>query len=149
MATHLTTDECKKLFKRFDNGNGILSLAEVDRAIIFWYPEFGTNRQAMLRAFKAADTNGTGFIEFKEFHRLLDLLYYYNQLSDLFGQLDTNKDKRISFNEFRKGHELMGLSHINDNHLREEFNRIDTNHGGYILFDEFCLYMAKKKLKQN
>jgi hypothetical protein len=33
-------------------------LAEVDRAIIHWHPEFGTNRQAMLRAFKAADTNG-------------------------------------------------------------------------------------------
>jgi hypothetical protein len=33
-------------------------LAEVDRAVIFWHPEFGTNHQAMLRAFKAADTNG-------------------------------------------------------------------------------------------
>ncbi len=74
MAKQLTKDECKKvnflcelniqnlknvqLFKQFDNGNGILSLAEVDRAVIFWHPEFGTNHQAMLRAFKAADTNG-------------------------------------------------------------------------------------------
>jgi hypothetical protein len=33
-------------------------LAEVDRAVIYWHPEFGTNRQAMIRAFKAADTNG-------------------------------------------------------------------------------------------
>ena len=74
MASHLTKEEAKavsydfevhfmdfsddfQLFKKFDNGNGILSLAEVDRAIIHWYPEFGTNRQAMLRAFKAADTN--------------------------------------------------------------------------------------------
>jgi len=39
-------------------------LAEVDRAIIHWYPEFGTNRQAMLRAFKAADSNGVGLISF-------------------------------------------------------------------------------------
>ena len=74
MARHLTKEEAKEvsyyfevclmdfsddfqLFKKFDNGNGILSLAEIDRAIIHWYPEFGTNRQAMLRAFKAADTN--------------------------------------------------------------------------------------------
>ncbi len=51
-----------QLFQQFDNGNGILSLAEVDRAVIYWHPEFGTNRQAMLRAFKAADVNGVCLI---------------------------------------------------------------------------------------
>ncbi|CAF3934024.1 unnamed protein product, partial [Rotaria sp. Silwood1] len=66
-------------------------------------------------------------------------LYYYNQLSHLFGQLDTNKDKRTSFNEFKKGHELIGYSSTDENSLRQEFNRIDTNHGKYILFDEGCL----------
>ncbi|CAF4746627.1 unnamed protein product [Rotaria socialis] len=137
------------LFQRFDNGNGILSLAEIDRAVIHWYPEFGTNRQAMIRAYKAADWDGSGFIELKEFQRLIDLLYYYNRLSDLFGQLDTNKDKRISFIEFKKGYKLVGQSNIPENHIREEFNRIDTNHGGYILFDEFCIYMAKKQLARN
>ncbi|CAF1270279.1 unnamed protein product [Adineta ricciae] len=145
MASHLTKEEAKALFKKFDNGNGILSLAEVDRAIIHWYPEFGTNRQAMLRAFKAADTNNSGFVEMKEFCRLIDLLYYYNEMSDLFGQLDTNKDKRISFAEFKKGHELIGESDVGDANLKRDFNRIDTNHGGYILFDEFCIYMAKKR----
>ncbi|CAF1266037.1 unnamed protein product [Rotaria sordida] len=141
MAQRLTKDECRKLFRQFDNGNGMLSLAKIDRAIIYWYSEFGTNRQAMLRAFKAADTNDTRFIEFKEFHRFLDLLYYYNQLSDLFGQLDTNKDKRISFNEFKKEFELIRYSSTDEKSLRQEFNRIDTNHGGYILFDEVCLYL--------
>ncbi|CAF4303673.1 unnamed protein product, partial [Rotaria sp. Silwood2] len=97
MPKHLTEDECRKLFQRFDNGNGILSLAEIDRAIIYWYPEFGTNRQAILRAYKAADANGSGFVEFKEFRRLIDLLYYYNKLSDLFAQLDTNKNKKIRY----------------------------------------------------
>ncbi len=112
----------------------------------------------MLRAFKAADTNGvylfffyqikywiffsqSGFVEFKEFHHLLDLLYHYNELSKLFGQLDTNKDKRISFQEFKKGHDLIGHSHISENQLKQEFNRIDTNHGGYILFDEVCYFI--------
>jgi len=71
---------------------------------------------------------------------LIDLLYYYNELSTLFGQLDTNKDKRISFNEFKKGHELINQSDVDENHLRQEFNRIDTNHGGYILFDEVCFF---------
>lgn len=56
----------------------------------------------------------------------------------MFGQLDTNGDKRISFNEFKKGHELIGESDLDDGHLKQEFNKIDTNHGGYILFDEVC-----------
>ncbi len=80
----------------------------------------------------------SGFIEFKEFRHLIDLLYYYNQLNNLFKQLDTNHDKRISFNEFKKGHKLIGILNIDENHLKQEFNRIDTNHGGYILFDEVC-----------
>ena len=71
-----------------------------------------------------------------EFCRLIELLYHYNELSNLFGQLDTNKDKRISFNEFKKGHELIGQSDLDDRELRKEFNRIDTNRGEYILFDE-------------
>ena len=80
----------------------------------------------------------TGFIEFKEFRRLIELLYYYNELSDLFRQLDTNRDKRISFSEFKKGHQLIDQLNTHENHLREEFDRIDTNHGGFILFDEVC-----------
>ncbi|CAF1169894.1 unnamed protein product [Adineta steineri] len=138
MAQRLSKEQVKKLFQDFDNGNGILSLAEVDRAIIHWHPELGTNRQAMLRAFKAADTNNSGFVELKEFRHLINLLYFYNKLSTLFGQLDTNHDKRISFSEFVKGHELIGDEDTDEDELRHEFNRIDTNHGGYILFDEVC-----------
>jgi len=46
------------LFNQFDNGNGHLSLAELDRAIIHFYPQLGTNKQAIMRAYKAADTSG-------------------------------------------------------------------------------------------
>ena len=176
MAQHLTKDQCKQvniypciftapmitlsfqLFKEFDNGNGILSLAEVDRAILHWYPHFGTNRQAMMRAFKAADLNQVGlsecgvvsridrclsflqngFVELAEFTRLVQLLFYYNQLSDLFAQLDQNRDRRISLTEFQKGHQLLGLAHVDDEQMKEEFQAIDTNNGGFILFDEVC-----------
>jgi hypothetical protein len=47
-----------QLFNQFDNGNGRLSLAEIDRAIISFYPQYGTNKRAIMRAYKAADTNG-------------------------------------------------------------------------------------------
>lgn len=30
----------------------------------------------------------------------------------------------------------------------KEFDEIDANNGGYILFDEFCTYVAKKKMNE-
>ncbi|CAF1168143.1 unnamed protein product [Rotaria sordida] len=57
-----------------------------------------------------------------------------------------DKDRDLDSSPFF-WHELIGYSSTDENSLRQEFNRIDTNHGGYILFDEFCIYMAKKKLQ--
>ena len=80
--------------------------------------------------------NQDGFIDAKEFERLIDLLHYYNELYKIFKQLDKNSDKRISFAEFKKGHELVGLHGLSNAELKEEFNEIDTNQGEFILFDE-------------
>ncbi|CAF4325308.1 unnamed protein product, partial [Rotaria sordida] len=40
----------------------------------------------------------------------------------------------------------LGEDDSDEDSLRQEFNAIDSNHGGYILFDEFCMYMANKKI---
>src|SRR3954454_22535852 len=77
-----------------------------------------------------------GFIDFKEFGRLIDLLYYYNELFQIFKKLDVDNDRRVSFTEFKKGHELIGLTGLSNAELKEEFNEIDANQGGFILFDE-------------
>ncbi|RHZ75533.1 hypothetical protein Glove_213g44 [Diversispora epigaea] len=139
--------EVKKVWDAFDyNGNGILSLAEIDRAVIELYPQLAKDKPAIMRAYKAADTSKDGFIDFNEFGRLLDLLFYYDELYKMFQKLDKNNDKRVSYVEFKKGHELMGINVKSDADLKKAFNEIDTNHGGYILFDEFCIYAAKKKL---
>jgi Ca2+-binding EF-hand superfamily protein len=71
-----------------------------------------------------------------EFGRLINILNYYNDLYSQFQQLDTNNDKRISYSEFKKGHELVGLHVSSDDELKAEFNKIDTNNGEFILFDE-------------
>ena len=70
-----------------------------------------------------------------EFECLIDLLYYYSDLYKRFQQLVKNNDKHISFLEFKKGHEIVGLE-ANTEELKKEFNKIDTSNGGYILFDE-------------
>ncbi|GBB93054.1 hypothetical protein RclHR1_02100003 [Rhizophagus clarus] len=139
--------EIKKIFNRFDyNGNGILSLAEIDKAVIEIYPHLAEDKPAIMRAYKATDTSQDGFVDFKEFGRLIDLLHYYNNLYQIFKELDIDNDRRIDFNEFKKGHELMGIDVSSTKELKKKFDEIDTNHGGHILFDEFCIYAAKIKL---
>ncbi|CAJ0642622.1 15553_t:CDS:2, partial [Entrophospora sp. SA101] len=38
---------------------------------------------------------------------------------------------------FKKGHELVGMNTKLDEELEAEFDKIDTKHGGYILFEEY------------
>ncbi|CAF0806760.1 unnamed protein product [Adineta ricciae] len=147
MSGQMSKEEVKKLFQEFDNGNGHLSLAEIDRAITHRYPQLGTNKKAIMRAYKEADTSGNGFVELREFRKIIELLHHYDELSKLFEELDTNDDHRISFHEFKKGFSLLGEDDTDEQFLRKEFNSIDTNRGGYILFDEFCMYMAKRKVE--
>jgi len=143
----LSSDELKKLWDRFDyNGNGKLSLAEIDKAVIEVYPDLGKDKPALIRAYKAADSSHDGFIERKEFRHLMDYLFYYQKVFHDFKVLDTNNDRRISLDEFVKGHEIAGIT---GKHTQAEykkmFDSIDTNHGGYILFEEFCGFVAKQK----
>lgn len=64
-----------QLFHTFDNGNKILSVAEFDRAVRWWYPEFGTDPQALRRAFKEADKNGVSKICFSKQNEILFLYF--------------------------------------------------------------------------
>ena len=67
-----------KLFREIDvNGNGGLSLAEIDKAVVdgqigraMHCPDFD-HKPALMRAYKAADTDGDAFIERREFFKLL------------------------------------------------------------------------------
>lgn len=66
----------------------------------------------------------------------MEFLHYYRELGAIFNELDTNGDHRITFAEFKKGFDLIGDDSSDQNFLRQEFNKIDTNQGGFILFDE-------------
>lgn len=82
-------------------------------------------------------------IEEKEFGILLLFLAYYDLLYGQFDQIDSDDDKRISLDEFKKGHKVAGID-ASDRELEKEFRLMDKNCGGIILFDEYCMYMAKK-----
>ena len=79
--TQLTMPDKKgraALFREIDNnGNGGLSLAEIDKAVVdgqigraLGCADFN-HKPALMRAYKAADTSGDGFIERREFFKLL------------------------------------------------------------------------------
>ncbi|CAG8653506.1 18264_t:CDS:2 [Racocetra persica] len=150
MSEKLSPEQVNEAFQKFDyNNNGILSLAEIDKAVIYLYPQFSDKKPVLMRAYKAADTSKDGYIERDEFPHLIELLYYFNEVYDLFQKLDKDKDKRVDFEEFKKGYKLLGITRLSNDQIKAEFDKIDTNHGGYILFDEFCIYAAKKKLVES
>ena len=110
------TPEDKKrrenMFRAFDpNGNGYLSLAECDKAMISVLDckILFENKKVVLRAFQAAkDVNPSGrnsvgddFIDKKEFRIFLQYLRDYFELGVMFERMDNSGDGKIELHEFK------------------------------------------------
>ena len=97
----------KKVFAAWDaNGNGGLSLAEIDKGVVEEYPEYN-HKPSLTRAYRAADRDGNGFITRREFKRLLHFISYFNGLWAQFESVDPEGDRRLTMAEF--GEALLGL----------------------------------------
>ena len=133
-------------FKEMDfNGNNIISLAEIDKYISERYPIFD-NKPALMRSYKAADTNNNGFISYKEFKNLWKYIVYFNKLWEKFDEIDVDSDRRISFQEFKIMSESLFDSKLSHKEALYFFELIDVNNAGMILFNEFCAFMIKRKI---
>jgi len=128
------------------NGNHVISLAEIDKFLSEVWPEFN-NPAAQMRSYKAADADDSGLIGRNEFRMLLKSLVFYNQLWDKFEEIDVNQDHRLGLREFVTGCHLVGGAVVED--PEKLFRAMDANGGGYVLFDEFCLTMARKLVVDN
>jgi len=147
----------KKLFSQFDpNGNGILSLAEVDKAVRdeLKLDAVFDAKPAIMRAFQIAknctkskrvDGLGEDYIEFKEFRFFLLSLRQYFEYYVAFVRCDSNSDHKISLEEFVAAKDKIE-AWVGKIDAEQAFNDIDTNKGGSILFDEFCDWAIKKNL---
>jgi Ca2+-binding EF-hand superfamily protein len=64
----------------------------------------------------------------------------------MFCRIDSSNDFKISINEFKKAIPTLEKWGIKIDDPESEFNKIDNNKGGVIMFEEFCNYAITKNL---
>ena len=137
------------------NGNGYVSLAEVDKGLrdVLQLDSVFNCKKAIMRAFQASKNavktkskHGDDYIERCEFRLLLQYLRQYFEYFQAFARIDTGDDNRIDLAEFVKAKSQIEawVGKIAD--PTAEFHKIDKNGGGQILFDEFCEWAIAKNL---
>jgi Ca2+-binding EF-hand superfamily protein len=135
-------EERARIFRRMDyNGNGVLSLAEIDKAVIELWPQLD-NKKVLMRAYKAADVNGDGFIGRREFRLLLQYMLYFHRLWDRFDAIDTDHDHRLTLSEFTNGCSSLGIP-VSEDEAASAFAQMDRDNGGVVRFIEFCVWCAR------
>jgi len=148
----------KELWSSIDvNDNGFVSLAEMTRGVrdVLQIPEIFDCRPAINRAFhharkiaKTENPHGDDYLTFPEFRIFLYMLRQFFEYYQAFDRLDTGDDGRISKEEFTQDSVKATLEKwvgaIDD--LEAEFDAIDVNGGGQILFNEFVDWASQKNL---
>jgi Ca2+-binding EF-hand superfamily protein len=150
-----------EIFDQFDpNGNGYLSLAEVDkgcRDVLGLYELFEC-KKVIMRSFQAAkkahdakasgsDDLGPDFVQKVEFRLLLVYLGKYFELWQMFEQIDDGNDQRINMEEFKNAIQLLESWGVKVDDPDATFSEIDVNGGGQLLFDEFADWAIQKGLE--
>jgi hypothetical protein len=146
------------LFQQFDmNGNGMLSLAEIDKAVrdVLGLDELFDCKPAIMRAYHAAkdeskqagNSRADDYVERSEFRLLLIYLHLYFNLYEMFQELTPGSTERFNKDEFRRGIPKLKTWGLNVTDVDATFREIDTDKGGVVLFDEFADWAIKKQLK--
>lgn len=149
----------RELFKQFDpNSNGYLSLAEVDKGMrdVLEIDELFDCKTAVNASFhyskdksQGDDEHGPDYLEFREFRLFLQTLRQYFEYYQAFARIDTGDDNRVSKEEFcadniKSTVEKWTGGSIED--MEAEFEKIDENGGGQVLFGEFVKWALDKNL---
>lgn len=154
----------EKLFQSFDgNGNGQLSLAEVDAGIIkaLRLESLFAAKPAIMRAFQVAkglkksktaagnDTVGRG----EEFRLLLLYLARYFELFGLFQKLNTSGgdtgDKYLEIDEVEASLPELRRWGVEVDDARAVLSAMDADGSGRVGFDEFAHWALTKRLQQD
>lgn len=85
-------------------------------------------------------------IDKSEYKYLLKYIRQYYEYWVMFDRIDTDDDRRISFDEFKKAAPKMACWGIDMSDPRARFRECDRDGHGMVLFDEFCYWAIKKNL---
>ena len=145
-----------KIWAAFDvNGNGLLSLAEIDKAMrdVLRVPLLFNLKPVLMRAFTAAKNKvksksayGDDYVNRAEFRYLLKFLRQYYEYWVAFDRIDTNDDRRVTLAEFKMAKPELEKWGIDMSNPEKSFREADKDHGGMILFIEFADWAIKKNL---
>jgi hypothetical protein len=126
------------------NSNGYLSLAEIDKGLrdVIKLPEIFALKPVIIRAFNVAKTSlkakskyGDDYVSKAEFKFLLIYLRQYYEYWKAFELIDMSKDRRVSEAELKAAAPILAKNGIEIQDPKAVFKEVDTNNGGYILFD--------------
>ena len=166
------TEQRRRIFTQyFDmNNNGYCSLAECDKGLTELLNDTSVNisKPVILRAFTSAKTvaqekgvhsnsssssSSGDYIEFSELRYFLLYIKEYIQLWELFETIDNDNDRRISYDEFvnntlpkLQSNEYYSRIFPTTTTTESVFQSIDTNNGGFILFNELTQYIINKRM---
>lgn len=136
-------EDIQAIFEEVDrNGDGSLSLQEVEKAVIQRKEQFRLSPTIIMRAFQKTDANGNGSISRGEFFHFIRCINYFQNLLLIFEEIDKDGNRRLSREEFVQAAHILN---VDSSHAEEVFEEMDENNGGYVVFDEFCLWMADKR----
>jgi Ca2+-binding EF-hand superfamily protein len=137
------------------NGNGHLSLAEVDKGMrdVIDLPVLFDIKPVLMRAFQAAKAVapsgselGDDYIQRSEYRLLLQYLREYYEFWLAFTQADKDDDRRVSYEEFVAAKDTISKWGIDMSDPEAQWKECDKDGAGMVLFAEFCDWAIKMNL---
>ena len=150
-----------KIFGQFDvNGNGYLSLAELDKGILGvlnLHESFEVPKPVTMRAFQASkdaykakgkSSKGDDYVTRAEFRLFFVWIRQYYELWQMFDLVDSGDDRRIDLDEFKRAAPNLVSWGLKLDDPEASFAEVDQNGGGIVLFDEFAHWALVKHLDE-
>ena len=136
-----------EIFLRLDTaGQNQLSLNEVAQGVTELWPSFD-DAPALMRAYRAADSTGDGWISADDFQLLLGYLAFFHHRWPLFNELDEEYDGKIPLTPVRDHCVALGLAQPGDEGalatIEAMFTELDPHDKGWVAFEEFCSFAAR------
>merc|ERR1712137_1440296 len=98
----------KQAWDRLDfNGNGVVSLAEIDKWVVENYPLLN-HKPALMRCYKCTMERKDEFLHRRDFKRFILNVFYFNKLYWLFDECNGD-DRRMTKEEFKHMVQQLGV----------------------------------------